>query len=68
MKLPSGCGRTPATCDVVLVGDVADDLLEDVLERDDAHQRAVLVDHEGEMLAPAAEGLAAGRAAWCVSG
>ena len=38
----------------MLVGDVADDLLEDVLERDEAHHLAVLVDHQRELrLAPA---------------
>ena len=42
---------------VVLVLDVAGDLLDDVLERDDAAQRAVLVDHDGEMLVPGAERL-----------
>ena len=41
----------------MLVLDVADDLLDDVLEGDDAAQRAVLVDHDGEMLVPLAEGL-----------
>ena len=41
-------------CNIVLVGDVADDLLEDVFERHQAHHLAVLVDHEGEWrLAPA---------------
>ena len=43
--------------DVVLVGDLADDLLEDVLQGHDAHQAAVLVDDDGEMLAAPAEGL-----------
>ena len=43
--------------DVVLVGDVADDLLEDVLERDQAHHLAVLVDHQREMRLAAAERL-----------
>ena len=42
---------------VVLVLDVADDLLDDVLERDDAAQRAVFVDDDGEMLVARAEGL-----------
>ena len=42
---------------VVLVLDVADDLLDDVLEGDDAAQRAVLVDHDGEMLVAGAERL-----------
>jgi hypothetical protein len=41
----------------MFVGDVADDLLENVLQRDDAHERAVFVDHDGEMLVPGAEGL-----------
>jgi hypothetical protein len=39
----------------VLVGDVADDLLEDVLEGDQALERAVFVDDEGEMRPPADE-------------
>ena len=43
--------------DVVLIGDVADDLLDDVLQGHHPHQRAVLVDHQGEMLAALAEGL-----------
>ena len=39
--------------DVVLVGDLADDLLDDVFERDQALDLAVLVDDDGEMrLAP----------------
>ena len=41
--------------DVVLVGDVADDLLDDVLERDEPLQRAVLVDDQREVGAPAQE-------------
>ena len=39
---------------VVLVADVADDLLDEVLERDDAVGTAVLVDHDREMVAFAA--------------
>ena len=42
---------------IVLVLDVADDLLDDVLEGDDAAQRAVFVDHDGEMLVARAERL-----------
>jgi hypothetical protein len=33
----------------VLIGDVADDLLDDVLERDEAHHLAIFIDHQGEM-------------------
>ena len=36
---------------VVLVGDLADDLLEDVLDRDQAGRAAVLVDDDGDVLA-----------------
>src|SRR5579885_1846171 len=50
-------GADPAHRDVELVGDVADNLLEDVLEGDDAEPAAVLVDHQGEMGAALAEGL-----------
>ena len=35
--------------DIVLVGDVADDFLENILERDEAHDDAIFVDDEGEM-------------------
>ena len=41
--------------DVVLVGDVADDLLDDVLERDQPLQRAIFVDDQREMGAAAQE-------------
>src|SRR3546814_2136403 len=41
---------------VVLVVDLADDLFEDVLQRDDAHEGAVFVDDDREMLAPLAKG------------
>ena len=37
---------------VVLVGDLADDLLEQVLDRDQAGSAAVLVDDDGDVLAP----------------
>ena len=40
---------------VELVLDLADDLLEQILERDDPLHRAVLVDHDGEMLVRAPE-------------
>ena len=40
---------------VVLVGDVADDLLDDVLERDDAGVPAVLVEDDGELEAVRAQ-------------
>ena len=46
---PSGCGAHALDRDVVLVLDVADDLLEDVLERDEALHLAVLVDDEREV-------------------
>ena len=39
------------------LGHLADDLLDDVLQRDQALQRAVLVDHQGEMVARLAERL-----------
>src|SRR5689334_2922246 len=42
--------------DVVLVLDVADDLLEHVLEGDDPGDAAVLVDDDGELQAGAAQG------------
>jgi hypothetical protein len=35
--------------DVVLVADVADELLDQVLQRDDAGRAAVLVDHDGQV-------------------
>jgi hypothetical protein len=41
--------------DVVLVFDVADDLFENVFERDEAHQRAVLVHDQREVFAAAQE-------------
>src|SRR3546814_19158183 len=40
---------------VVLVVDLADDLLQDVFERHHALERTVLVDHQREMLAPPTE-------------
>jgi len=40
---------------VVLVGDLADDLLDDVLERDDARRAAVLVDDDGHLEASLAQ-------------
>ena len=40
---------------VVLVVDLADDLLEDILERDDACRAAMLVDDHGELVAPLAQ-------------
>ena len=54
---PSGCGRTPWTVDIVLVGDVADDFLEDVLERDQALHLAVLVDHQRDVRLALEEGV-----------
>ena len=41
--------------DVVLVVDVADDLLDDVLERDESGDTAVLVDDDGHVIAARAE-------------
>ena len=41
---------------VVFILDVAHDLFEDVLQRNDAHQRAILVHHQGEVLALGLEG------------
>ena len=43
--------------DVMLIRDVADDLFEHVFEGHDSHQAAVLIDNDGEMLAPTAKGL-----------
>ena len=48
--------RDAGHLDIMLVGDVADDLLQDVLQGHDAHQRAVFIDHDGEMLVAGAEG------------
>ena len=44
-----GLRRTPSIGRVVLVLDLADDLLEDVLQRHQPLQRAVFVDHQGEV-------------------
>ncbi len=41
--------------DVVLVVDVADDLLDDVLERDESGNTAILVDHDSHVIAARAE-------------
>ena len=46
---PSACGRICVSCGIVLVGDLADDLLEDVLERDQALHLAVLVDDQRQL-------------------
>ena len=54
---PSGCGRTPCTGDVVLVGDVADDLLEDVLERHQSLHLAILVDDQRDVRLALEEGV-----------
>jgi len=35
--------------DIGFVGDLADDLLDDVLERDQAHHLSIFVDDDGEM-------------------
>ena len=53
---------------IVLVLDVADDLLDDVLEGDDAAQAAIFVDHDGEMLVAGTEGLELVRTAWSPRG
>ena len=47
--------RPPWSAAVVLVGDLADDLLDDVLERDDARRAAVLVDDDGHLEAALAQ-------------
>ena len=49
MTEPSSCLRTPWASNVVLVLDVADDLLDDVLERHQAQHHAVFVDHQRRM-------------------
>ena len=41
--------------DVVLIGDVADDFLQNVLERDQPHHLTVFVDHQREMRLPTPE-------------
>ncbi len=41
----------------MLVVDFADDLLKNILQRDDTHERAVFVDDNGEMLLALAESL-----------
>src|SRR6266481_8784951 len=56
-----GPGFDTGNLEVMLVLDLADDFLEDVLEGDDATQRAVFVDHEGKMLASAAKGVELGK-------
>src|SRR5262249_46000929 len=43
--------------DIVLVADVAHDLFENVLQRDDPHELPVLVDHDGERGTPPPERL-----------
>ena len=64
VQRPSRRWRARALEPVVLVGDVADDLLDDVLERHDAGVAAVLVEHDGHLEAVAgAAAPAAGRAA-----
>jgi len=45
---PSGSARTPGTAMFVLVGDVADDLLDDILERHQPFHLAVFVNHQRE--------------------
>src|SRR5450631_3464440 len=35
--------------DIVLVGDIADNFLDNILERDKAHDDAIFIDHEGKM-------------------
>ena len=46
---PSSSSSTVGALDVVLVGDLADDLLEDVLDRDQAGGAAVLVDDDRDV-------------------
>ena len=48
---PSAWGLA-ARADIGLVGDVADDLLDDVLERDEAHDLSIFVDDDGKMRLP----------------
>ena len=48
---PSAQALDRRTLDVVLVGDLADDLLEDVLDGDQAGGAAVLVDHDHQVRA-----------------
>ena len=55
VQLPSRRWRMPRAEAVVLVGDVADDLLDDVLERHDAGVAAVLVEHDGHLEAVLAQ-------------
>jgi hypothetical protein len=43
---PVGLLAQAGDVDIVLVGDVADDLLDDVLQRDEALDFAIFVDHE----------------------
>ena len=43
--------------DIVLVGNLADDLLDDVLQRHQAFDLAIFVDHDGEMRLAAQEGV-----------
>ena len=52
-----GLGAHARHCDIVLIGNVADDLLQNVLQRHQPHQRAVFVHDKGEMLPPAPEGV-----------
>ena len=53
MKEPSGLPAHAGRHRIMLVDDVADDLLDDVFERDEALHLAIFVDDEGEMrLAP----------------
>ena len=53
---------------VVLVGDVADELLDEVLERDQARDAAVLVDHHRQVVGLAAASGAAAASAFFDSG
>jgi hypothetical protein len=46
----SSTRSTVSSRQVELVLDLADELLEDVLERDDARRAAVLVDHDRQVL------------------
>ena len=54
---PSGLSTTPASRDIVLVGDLAHDLLDDVFEGHETHERAVFVDDEREVRPAPAEGI-----------
>ncbi len=65
---PSGCGRTPCDGDVVLVADVADDLLEDVFQRHEALTTPYSSTTSAKCVLRLQKGLRAGPASVVVSG